>query len=191
MSFYELILFVHILAAIVWIGSGFLIVLLAARAEGANDEASLTKIFQDTGWLSNRLFMPASLTVLLAGLVLTIDAWAFDQLWIVLGLIGYAATFFTGAVVLGPQAKKIGERIAVEGRVSRESMLGMRRVLLLARVDYVVLVTIVAVMALKPTGDDVLLLVALAAFIAAGAIWVLSKVRTLDESTATREPVTS
>jgi hypothetical protein len=180
MSFYEFVLFVHIAASIIWIGSGFLVFVLATRAESARDEASLTKLFMDVGYLANRLFIPASLTVFVAGLVLTIDAWEFDQLWIVLGLVGYAATFVTGAGILGPRSKKVGEAIgAAGGRVSAESLLEMRRVLTIGRFDTIMLFTVVAVMALKPTGDDGVLLAVLAAIIVTGAVWVVSRARAI------------
>jgi hypothetical protein len=43
------------------------------------------------------VFIPASLTVVVFGIALVIqsDAWTFDYLWIVLGLLGFATTFVT------------------------------------------------------------------------------------------------
>ena len=180
MTFYELILLIHIAAAITWIGTGFGLLVLATRADRARDDAHLGALFADMGGLANTLFIPASLTVLAAGIVLTIDSWSFGDLWIVLALFGYAATFVTGAFFLGPSGEKIGAQIAADGGPTPATVLGMRRVLTLARLDYIVLISVVVLMVLKPTGDDVGVLIALAAFVAAGAFWVISSLRALD-----------
>ena len=193
MSFYELILFVHIAAAITWIGSGFMLLVLVTRADRTNDDVKLAGLFADMGDLANKLFIPASLTVLAAGVVLTIDSWSFGTLWVVLGLIGYAATFVTGAFFLGPAGERIGKEIAAQqGQVTPKNVQEMRKVLNFARLDYVVLASIVFVMAVKPTGDDVGVLVALGAFVAVGAFVVLSRAKALDaEGAGSASPVTS
>jgi hypothetical protein len=42
------------------------------------------------------------LTVVVCGILMVVDGpWDFGALWIVLGLAGYAATFVTGAFILG------------------------------------------------------------------------------------------
>jgi len=133
MTFYELLLFVHILAAAIWFGAGFLFHVLAHRADRTQDTVAMRRLLEDAAVLSNQLFVPASLVVVLAGVLLVIDGpWSFGELWIVLGLLGYAATFATGVLVI-------------------------------------------AVMALKPTGDDVALLLVLAAAFAAGAALIFSR----------------
>jgi hypothetical protein len=53
----------------------------------------------------------------------------------------------------------------------------MRRVLLLARVDTVVLFLVVAVMVTKPTGDETGLLLAMAAILVGGVAATLATVR--------------
>ena len=51
-----------------------------------------------TNRLGPTYFVPASLAVFVFGVILVIqsDFYGFDQLWIVLGLVGYALTFLTG-----------------------------------------------------------------------------------------------
>jgi uncharacterized membrane protein len=108
MTWYEFLLFVHISASVIWIGSGFLLMVLGLRADRIDDEAGLKHILRSNAWLATRLFIPASLTVVAAGVWLTIDGpWEFDQLWIVLGLVGYLCTFLTGIAVLKPRGERI------------------------------------------------------------------------------------
>src|SRR5829696_181554 len=67
-----------------------------AARERTDDEGAIKRILDDNAWLATHLFTPASLTVFTAGVLLTIGAWEWDQLWIVIGLAGYLATFVTG-----------------------------------------------------------------------------------------------
>jgi hypothetical protein len=188
MSWYEFLLFVHIAASIAWIGAGFLMLVLGLRADRTDDEAGIKRLLDDNAWLATRLFIPASLTVVVAGVLLTIDGpWEFDQLWIVLGLVGYASTFFTGVAILRPRGDAIAAAIERDGRMTPASLADARRLLALARIDYVVLLLVVADMAIKPTGDDVGVLVAMAAVLAVGLAWALNaaqSVRTPGEAPA-------
>ena len=185
MAIYELLLFVHILAAIVWIGAGLLIQVQAHRANKIDDTEGLKRILDDVGALSNTIFIPASLTVVVMGVLLVIesDAWAFDQLWIVLGLIGYFATFGTGIGILKPRAERLAEAIGREG-FTPAVIAKMRELLVLGRIDFVVLVLVVFTMAVKPTGDDVGVLIAMAVVLVAFTALFTSQARALTERDA-------
>jgi uncharacterized membrane protein len=181
MTRYEFLLFVHLSAVVIWVGAGFLLMLLALRAERVDDEAQLKRIVEDNAWLATHLFIPASLTVFAAGILLTIDGpWKFDQLWIVLGLLGYAATFLTGITILKPRGDRIAAMIARDGgRLMPASVAETRRLLALARIDYVVLFLVIADMAIKPTGDDVAILLVMAAILAAGLTWAITRAQAI------------
>ena len=64
MTWYELLLFLHIVAAIIWLGSGLFIQILATRAERAGDAEGLRRVADDSAGLSETLFIPASLATL-------------------------------------------------------------------------------------------------------------------------------
>ena len=184
MDLYELLLFLHIAAAIIWLGSGFLLQVLAYRAERAQDAEGLKRVADDSAGLSESLFIPASLSVLVLGVLLVLDGpWEFDQLWIVLGLAGYLATFLTGVLIMKPGSEKIAELMERHDGMSPEASIEIRKLLVKGRLDAVVLYLVVAVMALKPTGDDVWILVALAAIVVLGAVYVAVRLRAIDEET--------
>jgi uncharacterized membrane protein len=155
--------------------------LLALNADRTDDEVKIKQVLDDTNWLAMRLFIPASLTVVVAGVLLTIDGpWEWDQLWIVLGLCGYAATFLTGLTVIRPRAERIAAMIDRDGgALTPVSLADARRLLALGRIDYVVLFLVIADMAIKPTGDDVGLLIAMAAILAAGLGWAISSAQSV------------
>jgi uncharacterized membrane protein len=186
MTFYELVLFGHILAAAIWFGAGLLFHVLAHRADRARDTVAMRRLLDDTVVLSNQLFIPASMTVLLAGLLLVIDGpWSFGELWIVLGLLGFAATTATGVLVIKPRSERIGKLTPDSGGgLTAEAVYEARRMLAIARIDYVTLVLVFAVMAFKPTGDDVALLLVLAAVLVAGAAFIYTRAQAVQAPVA-------
>jgi uncharacterized membrane protein len=182
MTFYELLLFLHILGAATWFGAGLMLQLIGHRADRAGDEATVKRLLEETEALSKLVFIPASLVVLAAGIAMVIDGpWSFGELWIVLGLVGFAATVFTGAGVVQPRAERIAAMIARDGGLSPTAAYEARRMMAIARIDYVTLGLVFAVMAMKPTGSDTLLLIALAAVLIAGAALVITRAQAIAE----------
>lgn len=173
MPLYELFLTVHILAAMAWIGCGFLLLVLTTRAAKETDGEELGRVIDSTADLGNKLFAPAALLTLAMGIALAIDgSWSLGQLWLALGLAGFAATFLTGMLVFKPRSDRIAEIRRREGRMTPEATLAARRMLVLGRLDYLVLVMVVFVMVVKPTGDDVALLATMGALLVAGVLSV-------------------
>jgi uncharacterized membrane protein len=177
MTWYEFLLFVHIAAVVIWVGAGFLLMVLALRAERTDDELTLKQILDWNAWLATHLFIPASLTVFAAGIWLTVDGpWEFNQLWVTLGLIGYLSTFVTGVAILRPRGDRIAAAVERDGgRLTPASLADTRRLLALARIDYVTLFLVIADMVIKPTGDDAGVLIALAAIWAAGLAYSINR----------------
>ena len=170
MSYYEILLFLHIGAATVWLGSAFLFFVLLQRSKMSGDRLLAERLASHTEWLAKRLFIPASIAVVLLGILLTIEGpWKFDQLWILLGLAGFAATFVLGVGVIEPTTKKMHAAIGAHGPDHADVARHNRRLQALGLLDLTLLFAIVWDMALKPTADDVgTLLVAALALGAAG-----------------------
>ena len=183
MARYELLLLGHIVAAIIWLGAGFMMIAQASRAARTRDDAALKNILDDAGRLSNTIFILASLAVLVFGILLVLDGpWSFGDLWIVLGLAGFAATFVTGLFLSKPRADRISAIIERDGGMSPEAAGETRKLFTIARIDYVVLFLVVAVMVTKPTVDDVGLLVALAATLAVAVAYTVWQARSVGEA---------
>lgn len=169
MDLYSLVKLLHVVAAVLWVGGGFALMLLAARADRAGDTQGMLQVMRSVGELGNRLFMPASLVTLLLGLVMCWFWVGFRDLWIVIGLAGYATTFLVGTLVFKPSADRMSALIAREG-VTPAVLDQGRRILKVARFDYAVMLVIVADMVLKPTAADVPILLAMAAVLGLG-LW--------------------
>jgi uncharacterized membrane protein len=179
MTRYELLVFLHVTAVIVWLGAVTTMDLLFFRAERMRDPLELKKIGELQEWLVPRLLIPASLSTLVFGVLLTWDGpWSFRDLWIILGLVGFALGFGTGLLFLKPQAEKMPDLVARHGPMSVEVMRHAQRLLVVGRVQLLVLFVVVADMAIKPSGDDPWTLLAGAAILAlavAAGIRVLRK----------------
>lgn len=167
MDWYSIVKFFHVVSAIVWLGGGFMLMLLAVRADRAGDTAGTMQAMHATGELGGKLMVPASLLTLLSGLVMCWFWVGFSDLWIVIGLAGYAATFLVGTLVFKPTADRMAKLVANEGLTP--AVLGEgRRIMSIARFDYTVMLIIVADMVLKPTIADTAILTAMAALLVAG-----------------------
>jgi hypothetical protein len=151
MSAYELYLFLHITAAIVWIGAGVALTLLATRATVARDLDRMLAFARDAEWLGLRLFLPANLVVLVSAVLLVRDGdWGLGPLWIRLGIVGFAVSFLAGTLFFSP-----GWSRARRGARSAGSVEAAVRLLLFGCwLDVGWLLAVVYVMTVKPEGNE-------------------------------------
>jgi uncharacterized membrane protein len=170
MDIYLLFKLLHVLSAVVWVGGGLCLMVLGVFANSRNDDAEVLRVVQSVAFMGNRWFMPASLLTVIFGAIATYLGPGFGELWILLGLAGFAAAFVTGTFVFKPQSEKLVAQVA-EGQTS-EAMAIARGLLNVAKFDYVVMFLVIADMVLKPTIRDLPVLGIMAVVLAAG-VWVL------------------
>ncbi len=148
---YEIALLVHVLAAIVWVGGAIAVQVLAIRTIGRNEALEVARFAGDAEFVGMRVFMPASLVVLLAGSWMVYDGpWLLSDPWLGIGLGLFPLSFVTGAGFLGPESGRISARTAEHGPEDADVQRRIRRVLLVSRIELIWLVAIVALMVLKP-----------------------------------------
>jgi uncharacterized membrane protein len=150
-SWYFLFKTVHVLSALVWVGGGALIAILAVVAERKRDPAEMAHLARQAAWVGQRVFAPAGLLVLLMGIAMMINTdWGWGSFWVIVGLAGYLATFLTGLLVLGPMAARVDGLIADRGAEAPETTAAIERLLMISRIDLGVLVIVVVDMIVKP-----------------------------------------
>ena len=178
MTRYELLVFLHVSAAIVWLGAGVLIAVLVFGAERAGDREKAAGHHRDVGWLAPRLFIPSSLAVLVLGILLVLDgAWSFDQLWIVLALAGWLVSFLLGILYFKPEGERIGSLVEQHGPAHPEVERRLRRLNVIDRLQLTILFLMVADMVVKPTADDPGALIGGGAILAAAAVLAAAAIR--------------
>ena len=134
MTWYEFLLFVHITAAVIWLGGAFTFQMYGAVVRRGGDPEELARFAGRAGVLGERMFVPASLLVVLAGVGLMIEgSWAWGELWVVFALVAFAASFATGLLVIAPLAK----RIPVVGPTTPAGQSLIQRLFTILRIDLV------------------------------------------------------
>jgi uncharacterized membrane protein len=151
MDLYELLLAIHVLAAVVWVGGATSLQVLAIRATGSGDPVRMATFAGEAEWVGMRIFMPSSIVVLLAGIALVLEgSWGFDQLWILLGLAGIAFSIVTGAAFIGPESGRMKALLESRTFEDPEVQSRLNRIFLISRIELGVLLLIVLDMAIKP-----------------------------------------
>ena len=146
---YTLLKVVHILAAVLWLGGATMLTVLAIRARRQSGDA-LVAIFREVALLAPRIFVPASLLLVLTGFALVATGNLPYDLWVVLAIVGWTITFLTGLLVLTPQTKRAESLLEEHGSTSEAALGQVQRVLMLARIDLVVLTLVIVDMIVKP-----------------------------------------
>jgi hypothetical protein len=159
--------------------------LLFLRAERMRNPAELGKTGELQEWLVPRVFIPSGLLTLGLGVLLVWDGpWSFGDLWIVIGLAGWIASFGVGFLFIRPQGEKMKEIVVQHGPTSVEAQRLGRRLSIVSRVQLLALFLVVVDMVLKPTSDEPGTVVILAAILAAAAVVGALSLRKLPQAAA-------
>jgi uncharacterized membrane protein len=167
MDWYSIFKFLHVACAVCWVGGGVVLMFLAIRGQQAKDDDATMVVVKQTASLALIWFIPFSLATVVFGAVTATLGNMWGDAWVILGLLGFVATFCTGNFLIKPAADSIAKH-ETEGR--REQALAEgKRLMTVAKFDYVMLFTVIADMVLKPAWSDVILLVIMALVLIAGA----------------------
>jgi uncharacterized membrane protein len=152
LGIYNWIKTVHVLAAIVWVGGGIFIQIYVTRLKRTNDQTRLMAFAKDVEKFGTMIFLPASILVLIFGMVMVWYApqWELTQLWVILGLLGIANTIVVGAAFLGPEAGRLARVASERGPDDPEVVRRTERLFAISRYDLAVLVLVVVDMVVKP-----------------------------------------
>jgi len=108
--------FGHVISVIVWLGGGFTLSVLAARARASGDPAAVREFARALLYFGPRVLTPAVVGTLVFGvaLVLSSAAWDFGQAWVLLGLGLFVVAFAIGVGYLARIGAELG-RLANAG----------------------------------------------------------------------------
>ena len=150
MTWYEFWLFLHILAAMVWIGSATAIQVFGILTKRAADPAKSAFFAQNVSFTINRVLLPTSLVVVAAGIGLVENGnWDWGEPFVFWGLLLWAAVSLVAFGFLGRAIGTAAARLAAEGP-SPALGLRMRNLTWLSRALLLTLVVIVFLMTIKP-----------------------------------------
>jgi len=147
---FTVLLSIHVLTAVIWVGGAFLTQIYAIRANHASDPPYMVRFLHETEFIGTRVFLPASLILVGTGFWLIAERnWDFE-LWIIFALAAWIASVATGAGFLGPETGRIGAIVEREGASSPAALARIKRIFLISRIELTLLVLIVIDMVIKP-----------------------------------------
>jgi uncharacterized membrane protein len=147
---YQVLLFVHIVCAVIWVGGAVYAQLLALRVNRSPDPSELPHLARNIEFIGSRVFAPAALLLFVAGVGMTLQAWSFGQTWIAVAVALWVLSAVTGAVYLGPRVKRAAELFEAEGPTSTAGRELIDRLFLVSRLELISFAVIIALMTFKP-----------------------------------------
>jgi hypothetical protein len=149
MTWRELWLFLHVTAAMVWIGGAVAIQVFGILTKRAADPAKTAFFAGNVSFLVTRVLFPAALVVLLSGIGLKVEGhWDWGEPFIVYGLVFWALVSVVAFGYLGGAIGRAGMQLGSEGP-SPALGLRLRNLVWLSRALLFVLLTIVFMMTVK------------------------------------------
>jgi uncharacterized membrane protein len=125
-SLYEWLMFLHVLAAMVWVGGLVALLAFGRRTLREGDPGAVARFVGSLRVVGPTFLAPAAGLVLVLGIwmVLDNDAWDFGQTWVWLGLALLVAAALVGAIFLS-RAGLAAER-AVQAADTTEAVRQLR-----------------------------------------------------------------
>ena len=150
MSWYELLLTLHILGAGVYLGSLVAVTVLGYRALAAGG-GSFGWFQAHAGWWAGRAHPAAAGVILVAGILMVLDAdLSFGETWISLALAGWLILGAIGGGIVGATAGKLGAAMEERGGYTDDARPLAERMLLWSRIETALLVLVITIMVAKP-----------------------------------------
>ncbi len=120
MTSYEVLVTLHVLSAMVWVGSAAIYLVLHQYLHSSVSRTEMFGVLHHTDRIAPFVFLPAILLTLTFGvlIVATEEVWSFSDTWVSLGLGGLFVSFILGFVSGVPMAANL---------TSLKDRLGLRR----------------------------------------------------------------
>jgi len=143
----------HVLAAVLWVGSAFLIQVLMFRATRSGADDKTAYLSGEVEWYGTRFLIPFSLILVILGFGLLHEshgAYSLSDTWVAIGFGVWVASFLTGAGYLGPESGKLSKLLEAKGASDPEYQRRLARIFMVSRVELVLLIIVVLDMVIKP-----------------------------------------
>lgn len=147
---YDFWQFLHVTSAIVWVGANVLVVFLSFRFAALPDNPIAGPA---TGLIAKTavpLFMVASLTTLLTGLIMAFGWTGFEPLWIKIGLGGIIVSLVMGFGYHKPHGAKLEAAMRERGPGDPGVRALVRQANTVSVIEVLILVIVIWAMVVKP-----------------------------------------
>lgn len=149
MSFYKILLLVHVLSAILGLGPGFIMIYVVTKA------GNMTEL-RHAYLIRNRLHifvMVGGTLLLLSGLAMGfVNSALWQMKWYVVSLVLFLIALAFGPLVLSPRAKPVKKLLSeIQGEVIPQEYYSMAKELFFyERIENLIFIAVIVLMILKP-----------------------------------------
>lgn len=147
---YTVIKFVHVLAAIAWVGGAIMLDMLISQARRSGSQSDVLMLLAKTERYGKTFFSPSAVLVLVAGIVMASIGGIMAAPWVSFGFLGVFISAGLGMGYLSPKSRQLRQMIEARGMQDPEAVALGSRMMLVSRIDLVLLVLVVAAMVFKP-----------------------------------------
>jgi uncharacterized membrane protein len=150
---YDLLLTLHVLAAILWVGGAVTLHILMRRALRLNDGAEQHRAFTELEWVGERFYPLFSVILIIAGILMVTEdehGWEFGDTFVQIGFAGWIISFLIGVGFYGREGKRRAGIVEAEGAGSPSVAASFRRTAMVNSVELLILLAVVVDMTTKP-----------------------------------------
>lgn len=147
---YQLVLYIHIVCAVIWVGGAFAGQALAVQISRSGDAMEMLRFGRRLETLGSYVFMPVAIVLFIAGTWMTIQRWSFGDVWVAVSVGLWVLSAVAGAAYLGPSAKRAVALFEAEGPTSAAGRQVIARMYLVSRLELVSFAIIIGLMVFKP-----------------------------------------
>lgn len=147
---YELLKYVHVLCAVVWVGGAFYAQVLSIEVQRSDDPVELPRLGKRFELIGTRVFVPAAALLFISGGVMTLQAWSFGQPWIATSVGLWVLSAAAGAIYIAPRARHAVDLFDRDGPESAEGRRLIERLFLVSRLELISFAVIIFLMVTKP-----------------------------------------
>jgi len=150
-STYTVLLALHILFAVLWVGGAGTLHAIGRLAAASGDRQRMLQFSKDAEFLGPRFYAPLSLGLLVAGILLVNEV-GYDQseLWIMLAYTAWLISFAIGIGYYPRVGRKRDTILATDGLESDAFLANYKQVATVSLVELTILLLVVIDMAIKP-----------------------------------------
>jgi putative copper export protein len=148
-----LVHFLHLLAAIVWLGGVVALNILQLQVGRGPDRAALGPLLRRSDVYGRAVIAPAGAMTLLTGILLVVqdDQVSWSDLWVWWGIAGMVVSLGLGATLIRANNAGLRRLTAQPRHDDRQVSAGQRRAAVLYAINLLVLLSVVWAMVFQPT----------------------------------------
>jgi uncharacterized membrane protein len=158
-DYYHALLAAHILMVVIWVGGGITIHILIRRARRIAEPSEVVRLVHEANWIGTRIFAPASLILLVLGILLVVEAdpiIKFSEFWVNVGFVGFLVSFLIGILYYSRQEKKMDAWVAEGGPSDPRVVANISQVAMVNSFELLILILVIIDMAVKPGQSTVI-----------------------------------